>query len=99
MTPTAQPAAPKRGIPEDAAGLVFFRSIQGRFEYLYDRWRDEQEYEDFSEYQAAAKTWCDGKVDFVKLTKTPFQLSFKSDGHTYAAKVTSRNVSITRVKS
>lgn len=84
-------------IPNEAAGLIFFRSIQRNFEYLYDRYQDEKEYEDFEEYRKAVQVYCqlDG-IKFEKLTKSPFALTYTSDGHRYVAKVTSRNVSITR---
>lgn len=88
--------ATMNAIPATAPGLVFFRSVQSKLEYLYDRWQDEKEYEDFAEYKKVAQGYCTGDVKFEKLTKSPFALTFTSDGHTYTAKINSRQVSITR---
>ena len=50
------------------SGLI--EKHQERMEYLYDRWQDEKEYEDWNEYQMAMKGMF-GDL-FVRAMKRPF---------------------------
>ena len=87
-------------ISETSPGLIAFRAVQSKLEYLYDRWQDEKEYEDFSEYkETLEKAFTEQGATVTKVTKSPFAAHFTaSDGLRYIAKVTSRNISITKVK-
>jgi len=52
--------------------------VDGFLGYLYDRWQDEKEYEDFKEYADVMKK----KVGdaFVRATKRPFGFVMKAEG-------------------
>jgi len=60
-----------------AVGLVDDIMDDGRLFYLYDRWQDEKEYEDFADYIEHAKEFIEeyGLV-FVKMTKG-FKITMK----------------------
>lgn len=46
--------------------------------YLYDRWQDEKEYEDFADYKAEACRFCNEKgYKYMKLSKRPFTLTLR----------------------
>lgn len=47
-------------------------------EYLYSRWQDEKEYEDWSEYVTAIKKKF-SNFDIIKTSKRPFGFSVKCD--------------------
>lgn len=87
-------------VPETSQGMVVFRAVQKNLEYLYDRWQDEKEYEDFSEYkETLAKAFTEQGATLTKMTKAPFAAHFTTQDQTkWVAKVTSRNISITKVK-
>jgi hypothetical protein len=55
---------------QGAVGLVNNIIDDGRLFYLYDRWQDEKEYEDFADYVKQAKNFIEGfSLVFVKMTK------------------------------
>jgi hypothetical protein len=47
-----------------------------RMLYLRDRWQDEREYEDWSDYEKAIKALLDGGEEYeaTKITKRPFKV-------------------------
>jgi hypothetical protein len=52
---------------------------------LYDRWRDEEGYEDINEYgkvihSVIVKNFPDNKIELVKATKRPFGVKLKVEG-------------------
>jgi hypothetical protein len=48
--------------------------------YLYDRWRDEKEYEDFKDYEASMKNHVkDFPVKFMYGSKRPFSFTVRID--------------------
>ena len=54
----------------------FYNKIRNNFEYLYGRWLDESEYEDWNEYKATFEKLCEthgGK--FKSAAKRPFALT------------------------
>ena len=55
---------------QGAVGLIDYIMEDGRLFYLYDRWQDEKEYEDFADYIEQAKNFItDFGLVFVKMTK------------------------------
>jgi hypothetical protein len=50
------------------------------FSYLYERWQDEREYEDFNEYVESMRKKLGDKVTDVKMTKKPFRVTFVLSG-------------------
>lgn len=56
---------------QGAVGLINTIMENGRLFYLYDRWQDEKEYEDFADYIEQAKNFItDFGLVFVKMTKS-----------------------------
>lgn len=54
--------------------------IMSEAEGLFDRWQEEKEYEDFSDYKDRAKKVTEGqKLTFIGLTKSPFVWKYKDD--------------------
>lgn len=58
--------------------------IIDRVGYLYDRWQDEQMYEDFEEYKKFARKEVEKQgATYKQLRKSPFRLWFKKDKKEY----------------
>ena len=58
--------------------------IVDRVGYLYDRWQDEREYEDFAEYKKFARKEVEKHgATYKELRKSPFRLWFKKDKKEY----------------
>lgn len=53
-----------------------FDAVQERMSYLYWRWQDEKEYEDFADYAAEMKKLLPADFTFIKGTKRPFGFTF-----------------------
>jgi hypothetical protein len=47
-----------------------------RLAYLFDRWQDESEYEDWAEYETAMRALLPAGWEFVNATKRPFGVRF-----------------------
>ena len=63
------------------------------FSYLYARWQDESEYEDFAEYFEALRKRLPGGATLDSMTKRPFRAVYTlSDGTRKWIKATSRQV-------
>jgi len=78
-----------------AAVKVYKGLVQGLYN-LRDRWSDEGGYEDWSEYEAVAKKWTEGKgAEFMYLTKRPFALYFKVLNEEFKVHVTAKGSSLT----
>lgn len=54
--------------------------------YLYDRWQDEQKYEDFAEYREAAQRIIPHPI--TKMTKRPFAIYFSTNEADYKVRIT-----------
>ena len=53
--------------------------------YLRDRWQDEKEYEDWSEYEQSAKSNLPEECGFLRIKKRPFVVEFLlPEGETFA---------------
>ena len=59
--------------------------------YLYSRWQDEKEYENFNDYVQALEKKID--CNMIRFTKNPFQAFFEIDGSNHWIKVTSTRIS------
>lgn len=69
--------------------------------YLFDRWQDEAEYEDFAEYGKRLQHHLPEAFTFVKATKRPFGMEFSHPqfpAGRYAIRVTSNSLYWRRVK-
>ncbi|MCP4599267.1 MAG: hypothetical protein GY847_01800 [Proteobacteria bacterium] len=62
--------------------------------YLFDRWQDEKEYEDFSEYIKMAKKALPDDCTFVSMKKRPFRIYFSDTTREYYLNVTSRKMDL-----
>ena len=69
-------------------------------EYLFDRWRDEWMYEDWSDYEDHAREAVekDGG-EFIHLKKKPFVLRYKQDDQTLDIKVNTKEVKVTQINT
>ena len=64
-------------------------NIWNAFYNLYDRWRDESEYEDINDYGKAiaktiAKEYPSYDIKLVQTTKRPFGVKIKTNSSTYS---------------
>ena len=68
--------------------------------YLYDRWQDEKEYEDFDNYVDVMKSYVTQDIEFVSASKRPFGFKFreKVSGDNYIISVNSTSGSLKKVK-
>lgn len=57
-------------------------NIVSKFEYLYYRWQDEKQYEDFNEYVNVMMKFMPIGATLIKGTKRPFGVNFKYGGDT-----------------
>jgi len=58
------------------------------FDHLEARWQDEKAHEPFSDYEAAAKQFCQTQgITFISLTAEPFVLKCSHAITTYTVKV------------
>lgn len=66
-----------------------------RLAYLYGRWLDEREYEDFSDYEAAIRAAVPGGVTVTQVIRRPFGFRFTiGDGAVYQMAVTTTRAAI-----
>ena len=64
--------------------------------YLYGRWQDEREYEDFAEYRKAAQE----VIPYpITMTKRPFAIYFSTHEADYRLKILPRGIDIQWVHS
>lgn len=62
---------------------------------LESRWRDEKEYEDFADYQAAAKAFVESQgLGFVRLSAKPFMLTVIEANSEHRILVNSKGISV-----
>jgi len=68
----------------------YYKDQQEKLGYLYDRWQDEKQYEDFGDYAKFMERSFDGYpgLKFVKATKRPFGVQFMSNGRVYRKEAT-----------
>ena len=64
--------------------------------YLYDRWQDEKEYEDWADYVQAMKNKLDDHLEFKGASKRPFSMQFldTKENIEYAIQATASQVKI-----
>jgi hypothetical protein len=65
-----------------------------RLDYLQSRWRDEREYEDWSEYVAEMKKLVPEGFEFERATKSPFGFTMTAKGMPGAMQVTATATTI-----
>lgn len=77
---------------------LFFRMHINNFGMLHDRWQDEREYEDWSQYEAVVRGWCEkvqnSKVKFLRGTSRPFKFYFECGDWRYEVHVTIKRVEL-----
>lgn len=62
------------------------------FDYLYQRWQDESEYEDFNEYVESMKTRLPAGAREVRMHRRPFQLDYVLNGQRMYMRATREGV-------
>lgn len=71
-----------------------WKSCEIRVSYLFSRWQDEKEYEDFNEYVKVMKQLIEelgGK--FIKGYKRPFGFSYELNGQKFQITINKKNYS------
>jgi hypothetical protein len=75
--------------------MDFFKEVKDKIQYLFDRWQDEKEYEDFKDYDKPLLPIADKHgVSVKKMTKCPFEIWVDSEGTTFIIRVTSSQLSV-----
>lgn len=74
------------------------KGFLNKLEYLYSRWLDESEYEDFNDYIAEAKKALPDTYSFVKMSKRPFSVTFTFVDKTLQLSITKRSMKLIRIK-
>ena len=84
-----------RDMYKGAVGLVNDIMDDGRLFYLYDRWQDEKEYEDFADYIEHTKKFIDEHgLTFVKMTKG-FKITMKHNDIIVHIKINKNSANVT----
>ena len=82
---------------QGAVGLINNIMDIGRLFYLYDRWQDEKEYEDFADYIEQAKNFIvDFGLVFVKMTKS-FKVTVRHIDTLVEIKITRSGANVTYI--
>ena len=82
---------------QGAVGLIDYIMEDGRLFYLYDRWQDEKEYEDFADYIEQAKNFItDFGLVFVKMTKG-FKVTVRHIDTLVEIKITGSGANVTYI--
>ena len=69
------------------------------FGYLYDRWQDESQYEDFADYRNALQTRVAAHGATVKtFTSRPFRADVVTPGERFTFKATADSVTVHHLK-
>ena len=81
---------------DEAFGIIKESKYIDHLVYLWGRWQDEKEYEDFEDYKKSASKSLPKGMDFVRMTKRPFAVTFAYKGADRHMKlsVTSRKYSL-----
>jgi len=80
---------------QGAVGLVNNIMDDGRLFYLYDRWQDEKEYEDFADYIEHTKNFIEEHgLAFVKMTKG-FKVTIKHNDIIVYIKINKSSANVT----
>ena len=67
-----------------------FNKLEDRLVYLYSRWQDEKEYEDFNEYiESAKESVTEAGGTFVSMKKRPFYVEIEIGKYRIRITVTS----------
>ena len=65
-------------IPVDTRSKDLLEKVIARLGYLYDRWQDEKDYEDFADYKGNIKRLLnDEGAKFIGLKQRPFELTYE----------------------
>ncbi len=88
------PQAPAPALP--ALVRSFVDAAGPTLGYLRDRWQDEKEHENFSEYRAPLEKIAAKHPGVVigKMSKRPFSVSFVVDGAAYTLAATARQITL-----
>jgi hypothetical protein len=82
---------------QGAVGFINNIMDDGRLFYLYDRWQDEKEYEDFADYIEQAKNFItDFGLVFVKMTKS-FKVTVRHIDTLVEIKITKSGANVTYI--
>jgi hypothetical protein len=82
---------------QGAVGFINNIMDDGRLFYLYDRWQDEKEYEDFADYIEQAKNFItDFGLVFVKMTKG-FKVTVRHIDTLVEIKITKSGANVTYI--
>lgn len=74
---------------------AFQEKCSRQFINLKWRWEDEKQYEDFADYITVVKKMCeDNGAEFLKMSKRPFQVTFKLAGQLCEMKATTKSVEV-----
>jgi len=92
----------KKHLPMTAEALAkatsIFNALQDRIFYLYERWQDEKEYEDFADYQKSAKERVEALgFGYIDMTKRPFAIKVQIDEYQIALSVTQKTYKWKRI--
>ena len=82
--------------------VKFSEQIDENFYYVYVRWCDEKEYEDFEDYSNYMKKQLSENLPeatFIKATKRPFGFRFKIDGHLFRMCANSKETYIEHISN
>ena len=90
---------------DNVKAIINNEKVFNAFFNLYDRWRDESEYEDIKEYgkclySAISREFPNLGTEYVSATKRPFGVKVKMDGMTFHffAKLKGRYLSLCAAK-
>ena len=85
--------------PEGLIAEQVFAHTRKTLSYLYDRWQDEQEYEDWDDYKTVIKkSVTEFPVVVTQVTKRPFGFRFSVNERSFKIFVTSRTIGWKRIK-
>jgi len=75
-----------------AKATAIWKQIQEKICYLYERWQDEQLYEDWADYVNAAKAEVAviGGCSFIGMTRRPFAVKIQMGEYQIACSVTQK---------
>jgi hypothetical protein len=66
--------------------------------YLHERWKDEEDYEDFNEYRKSMRANLPPGSSLMRMTQRPFRVLFTCDGFKFVMLAMGNKVTITRTE-
>lgn len=98
VAPKTKAAQKAKKVSDLDRAKAFFNDHGDHFAYLYGRWQDEQEYEDFNEYITSMQVKLVAHdATLVKMTKRPFALTFKVGASTFKLSANSKTIGLTQI--